>query len=116
MPRKSMPRDALYLEQMLSAIAKIESFTVGITADAFETDQKTQSAVILQLLLIGELAKKVSEETRAAIALPWKEIAGFRDRAVHDYFDIDLDIVWNTVQTDIPELKKQLGHVEPKVS
>ena len=63
----------------------------------------------MQLALIGELAKKVSAGTRETIDLPWKEIAGFRDNAIHDYFNIDLSIVWQTILEDIPVLKNALG-------
>jgi len=100
--------DALYLEQMRSAIAAVESFTAGVSAEAFAKNRMMQSAVILQLLVIGELAKKLSDETRGKIVLPWKEIIGFRDRAIHNYFEVDLGIVWDTVSIDIPELKKQI--------
>ena len=103
-----MNRDTLYLDRMRDAIGKIERFMHGIDASSFSTDEKTQSAVILQLMLVGEMAKRVSLETRESIRLPWKEITGFRDRAIHDYFDMDLDVVWQTVISDIPDLKKQL--------
>ncbi len=103
-----MKHDAVYIKQILEAISKIESFTSGLEAAGFSKDQKTQSAVILQLLLIGEIAKKISSEGRSKIDLPWKEIAGFRDRAIHNYFEIDLDIVWQTLISDLPELKKKL--------
>jgi len=103
-----MKLDSVYTEQMLDSVRKIESFMTGIGYVAFLKDEKTQSAVIMQLALIGELAKRLSTEGKSSIGLPWKEIAGFRDRAIHDYFDVDLDIVWNTVQTDIPTLKKEL--------
>jgi uncharacterized protein with HEPN domain len=104
-----MKTDAVYLAQMRDAVAKIGRFVSGMDRAAFEADEKTQSAVILQLTLIGELAKKVSEGTRRSIQLPWKEIAGFRDNAIHDYFNIDLKIVWQTVIDDIPTLKNALG-------
>lgn len=103
-----MSRDALYLERMRDAVRKIESFTEGYSATDFGEDAKTQSAVILQLMLIGEMSKKLSPETKSSISLPWKEISGFRDQAIHDYFDMDLDIVWQTVISDIPILKKSL--------
>ena len=80
-----------------------------MSRDQFNTNQMAQSAVILQLTLIGESAKKVSPPTRESIKLPWREITGFRDRAVHDYYEVDLDIVWNTVIGDIPELKLKLA-------
>ena len=74
----------------------------------FKDDDKTQSAVILQLVVIGEMAKRISDETKNTIDLPWKEIAGFRDVAVHDYFSLDLEIVWQTVIDDIPVVKGSL--------
>ncbi len=58
-------------------------------------------AVIMQLTLIGELSKKVSQDIKTKIELPWKEIAGFRDRAIHDYYQIDLQIVWQTINEDL---------------
>ena len=57
---------------------------------------------------IGEIAKKISDDTKSKIAIPWKKIIGFRDRAIHNYFDINLGVVWNTILTDIPELKKAI--------
>lgn len=103
-----MDRDAAYLAYMRDAIRKIESFTDSVDIEAFVKDEKTQSAVMLQLMLIGEMAKKLSIETKHKIDLPWKEIMGFRDRAIHDYYEMDLDIVWNTVKEDIPAFKSAL--------
>lgn len=74
----------------------------------FGADEKTQSAVIMQLMLIGEISKKISPQTKTSIDLPWKDIAGFRDKAVHDYFEVDLDVVWNTIISDVPILKSKL--------
>ena len=65
---------------------KIADFLVGFNRDKFLKDQKTQSAVIMQLVVIGELAKKLPEEIKSQIDLPWKLMAGFRDFAVHEYF------------------------------
>ena len=104
-----MKDDKVYIQQMLDAVRKIGLFTANMTRASFGADEKTQSAVIMQLMLIGELAKRVSPESKSAIPLPWKEIAGFRDRAIHDYFEIDLSIVWNTVALDLPSLKKELA-------
>lgn len=103
-----MKSDKVYLEQMLDSIQKIFSFTAALSKGDFMSDQKTQSATILQLMLIGELAKKISEETKSKSSLPWKDIAGFRDRAIHDYFEVDLDIVWDTLQTDLSILKLEI--------
>ena len=93
---------------MLDSIRKIELYVKEFDKNKFLTDSKTQSAVILQLTLIGEISKKISERTKLKIDLPWKKIAGFRDRAIHNYFDINLDVVWNTIIMDIPILKSKL--------
>lgn len=104
-----MKSDHVYLQQIGEAVNKINDFMKGITYEQFLVDQKTQSAVIMQLALIGELAKKVTKETQSKIPLPWKDIAGFRDRAIHDYYQIDLDIVWTTITDDVHLLKKEIN-------
>lgn len=103
-----MKNDRVYLEQILESISKIEQFVGGLGRGQFLKDQKTQSAVIMQLALIGELAKRVSDTTRSAIDVPWKEIAGFRDRAIHDYYQIDLEVAWDTITLDLKPLGEAL--------
>ena len=103
-----MKDERVYINQMLEGVSKIEAFVSGLTQDEFEKDTKTQSAVILQLMFIGEISKKIGDETKRSIDLPWKDIAGFGDMAIHNYFEVDLGIVWNTMQTDLPTLKKEL--------
>ncbi len=99
-----MKSDRVYLEQILESIAKIRQFTAGVDQAEFLKDQKTQSAVIMQLALIGEVAKRVSAATKANINVPWKEITGFRDRAIHDYYQIDLRVAWDTIVLDLEPL------------
>ena len=103
-----MKIDRVYLEQILDSVEKIKSFSRDFTYEQFVKDQKTQSAVIMQLALIGEVAKHVSTETKSQIDLPWKDIAGFRDRAIHDYYQIDLEIVWTTITNDLNILEESL--------
>lgn len=103
-----MKDDKVYIEQILEAIHKIKDFTVDMDGERFYQDQKTQSAVIMQLTLIGELVKRLSDDTKTNIDLPWKEIAGFRDRAIHDYFRIDLQVVWDTVLEDLDLIVNKL--------
>ena len=100
-----MKNERVYFEQILDATRKIRSFIKGFDRDSFEQDEKTQSAIILQLMIIGELAKKLSSESKSTVPLPWKEIAGFRDRAIHDYFSIDLSIIWESALHDIVEVE-----------
>lgn len=103
-----MKDDNVYIQQMLDAVRKIELFTANMNRTTFGADEKTQSAVIMQLMLIGEISKKISVKTKSSIDLPWKDIAGFRDKAVHDYFEVDLDVVWNTIISDVSILKSKL--------
>jgi len=103
-----MKSDRVYCEQILDSVDKIRQFVKGIDKNAFLKDQKTQSAVIMQLALIGELAKHVSEATKSVVKIPWKEIAGFRDRAIHDYYQIDLQIAWDTITIDLEPLAEAL--------
>ena len=103
-----MKSDRLYIDQILDSIRKAESYVRGLNKESFLTDEKTQSAAILQLTLIGEISKKISDETKSKFDIPWKEIIGFRDRAIHNYFEVNLNIVWDTLNGDIPILKKEL--------
>lgn len=110
-----MKSDSVYIAHILDAVRKIRQFTEGMDRGRFSTDEKTQSAVIMQLALVGELAKKVSDTAKSAIDLPWRDIASFRDRAIHDYYEIDLDVVWDTVSSDIAVLEAALrGHGTPE--
>lgn len=110
-----MKDDRVYLEQILECIKNIRDFTAGTDSAAFLRDRKTQSAVILQLALIGELAKRVSHAVKSEIDVPWKQISGFRDRAIHDYFQIDLQIAWDTIALDLEPLSAALNdYLTPK--
>lgn len=95
-----------YLNDILEAITAIEAFTSGMTKEDFIGDLKTVYATRKAIEIIGEAAKKipVSFKNRHK-EIPWKEIAGMRDVLVHEYFGVDLDVVWKTVQQDIPALK-----------
>ncbi|OGZ74115.1 MAG: hypothetical protein A2908_03460 [Candidatus Staskawiczbacteria bacterium RIFCSPLOWO2_01_FULL_38_12b] len=99
------------IDQMLDSIRKIELFVNGIDKENFSENQLVQSAVIMQLTLIGEVSKKISSDLKEKVALPWKEIAGFRDKAIHNYFDINLDVVWDTISIDLPPLKEGLQEI-----
>jgi uncharacterized protein with HEPN domain len=100
--------DRLYLGHILEAIDRILLF--GQDGEGhFRTDIRTQDAIIRNLQVMGEAVKKVSAETRAAHpGIPWKDIAGMRDRVVHDYFGVSLDIVWDVVAHHIPPLREKL--------
>ncbi|MDK9701752.1 MAG: DUF86 domain-containing protein [Sulfuritalea sp.] len=102
-----------YLDHMVEAITLARSFTEGMAKPDFFADRKTQQAVILNLIVLGEAASRIAAEcpefTVAHPALPWQQMRGMRNRMAHGYFDIDLDVVWETVQTSLPDLLRQLG-------
>jgi uncharacterized protein with HEPN domain len=98
-------RDRLFLGHVLEAIAAIEDFTAE-GRGFFMADLKTQSAVVRQIEIIGEAVKNLSAELVASEAeVPWRQIAGTRDRLIHAYFKVDLDAVWAMVEQDLPSLK-----------
>jgi uncharacterized protein with HEPN domain len=108
--------DALLLD-MLVAARKIQSFVGGMALAELRANEMAQSAVIRELQVIGEAARMVTDTTRIAhTEIDWRTIAGMRNRLVHEYFAIRLEIVWQTIQDEIPPLIAQLErHVPPDV-
>ena len=100
--------DTAYLRLMLDSFAKIDRLIKGMTFEDFSADEKTQSAVIMQLQVIGELAKKVPENFKESIDVPWKNMAGLRDLVSHDYFGLDIDIIWHTAKESVLETEKNI--------
>ncbi len=96
--------NSVYLKLIVDAIEKIYSYVNGMCLDDFLNDSKTQSAVIMQLQVIGELSKKVPEDVKEHIRLPWKQISGLRDIISHDYFSLDIELVWNILDSKITEV------------
>jgi len=101
-------RDAkLYLADMLAAINSIQTFTAGQTFEAFQSDDKTMSAVVRKMEIIGEAANAVPGEVKEIHPdVPWKDMVGMRNRLIHFYFGIKASVVWDTIQKDLPPLKK----------
>ena len=108
-------RDRLFLGHVLSAIDLIASFTVE-GQSAFMADRKTQSAVIRQIEIIGEAVKNLSTDlTAGETTVPWRQIAGTRDRLIHAYFNVDLDSVWSMVEQDLPTVRDKVKRILGKV-
>jgi uncharacterized protein with HEPN domain len=102
-----MRSDALYMADILDAIEAIERFVNGFDEARFLADELVQSAVLQKLSIIGEAAARLSDATRDDFPeIPWKEIVGFRNIAVHAYFSVDWRIVFVTVADDLPLLKQ----------
>jgi uncharacterized protein with HEPN domain len=104
-------RDArVFLGDILEACEKIERYTSAISIEQFRVDEKTGDAVVRNLEVIGEAAKSIPDDIRRSIAgIEWQRIAGLRDVLIHEYFGIDLDIVWNIVETKVPLLHQRIA-------
>lgn len=105
--------DTIYLQHILDAILKIEKYTKGINEDKFKQDSLIQDGVIRQIEIIGEATKRLSLALRNNYPqISWKDIAGMRDKLIHDYLGIDIDSVWDTAKKDIPILKKEITKIK----
>jgi len=104
--------DSVYLKHIRDAILKIDGYTRKVSAASFKKDTLIQDGVIRQIEIIGEATKRLSDKLRKDNKdIPWDDIAGMRDKMVHDYFGVDIEKVWLTVQHDIPILKKQINRI-----
>jgi uncharacterized protein with HEPN domain len=96
--------DGVYLLHVRDAIRRIERYTAS-GREAFLADTKTQDAVVRNLEVIGEAVKQLSQAIRDSHpAVPWKQIAGMRDKMIHEYFGVNLALVWDAVVQDLPKL------------
>jgi len=104
-----------YINHIEQAAADARSFVEGLAKDDFLADRRTQQAVIMSFVIIGEAATKAMdgspEFTQAHPEIPWRSMRNMRNRMTHGYFDINLDVVWETVQEWLPELLRQLPAV-----
>lgn len=97
----------LYLSEMLDAARAIRNFTYGMNRETFLEDEKTRSAVTFQLLILGEASKAIPADIKSrASNLDWRGMASMRDRLIHAYFDADYDLVWDTVEHEIPQVEE----------
>jgi len=108
-----MPRDAkVYLQDILAAIVKIEGYTVGMNQAAFEGDPRTVDAVLHNLEIVGEAAKRIPLRLRQrAPQIEWRKISGMRDLIAHVYFQVDLDIVWDVIASKLGPLRAEVERI-----
>lgn len=101
-----------YLDDILDSILKIEQFIEEMDFIQFSDDAKTSYAVIRALEIIGEATKEIPDEVKDKYTdLPWKEMSRMRDKLIHAYFGVNLEVVWKTIQQDVPTLKKLIQKV-----
>lgn len=102
----------LYLKDILEAMEAIERFVEGIDFEEFKADDKTSSAVIRKFEIIGEATKNVPEDIRQKYPnVPWREMAGMRDKLIHFYFGVKYSIVWQTIKDIIPQVKVSISKI-----
>ena len=101
-----------FVSDIQEAIRRIADYTTGMTYEAFLADTKTQDAVIRNLEIIGEATKNLSAELRTERSdIPWKSLAGVWDKLIHQYFGVNLDIVWQVATTELPQVTAPLAKI-----
>lgn len=108
---KKKRTDKLYIKDILDAIKSILEYTAGLSFEQFRNKKIVIDAVVRNFEIIGEAAKNTSEDIKLSYReIPWKEMSGMRNKIIHEYFGIDLDIVWKTVQ-NLPILDKDIKKI-----
>ena len=107
-----MKKDKAYLQDILDTLSDIEEFVKDITEDMFYKNKEKQYAVLRALEIIGEATKNLSKELRAKYhEIPWKDIVGMRDKLIHLYFGVKLELVWGTIKNKLPQLKQRISEI-----
>jgi len=106
----------LLVEDIWESIEKIERYIDGMTQDNFDSDEKTTDAVVRNLEIIGEAAGRLPENfTNQHSEIEWVKIIGLRNRIVHEYFGVDLQIIWQILKNDIPAFKRSLSNIRSQL-
>jgi uncharacterized protein with HEPN domain len=102
----------VYLTHILECIDLVEDYVSGLNQEEFEGRQQVQDAVLRRIEIIGEAVKNLPEDLRKAHPqVPWRQIAGTRDKVIHDYLGVDVELIWNVVVTLLPELADQVRDI-----
>lgn len=108
----SKRESTLYLKDILTSVIRINDYIKGFTIENLTADFKTIDAVIRNLEIIGEAAKNLSKDLKEKYPeIPWRKMVSMRNKVVHEYFGVDVEILWKTAIEDLPPLKKQIKAV-----
>lgn len=103
---------ALYLQDILTSIARVDGYTKEFTIEDLNKDFKTLDAVVRNLEIIGEAAKNMPADVREEYPdIPWGKMVSMRNKVIHEYFGVDVEILWKTAKEDLPPLRKQIKKV-----
>jgi uncharacterized protein with HEPN domain len=103
----------LLFEDIRSALGRIERYTSGMQREQFLADEKTIDAVVRNLEIIGEAVRWLPDEFKLQhVGVPWGQIAGLRNRIIHDYFGLDLEIIWQVLQSSLPEFEQLIEQIK----
>lgn len=109
--------DLSFIEHILDSINAIEEFSKGMTKKELTSDRLKQSAIVREIEIIGEAVKNISNKTKEKHKeVVWKEIVGTRDKMIHHYFGVDMNIIWKIIREDLPELKRQMQDIKKELT
>ena len=104
---------SLFIDDISESIKLIEKYSNNLSKKEIDNSQETKDAIVRRFEVIGKAAKNIPEDFRKKYPkIPWKKIAGLRDVIIHSYFNIDLDIMWNIIKKDIPELEENIEKIK----
>src|SRR3989338_540143 len=112
-----MKNDLPFIEHILDSISAIEKFSKNLKKEKLMSDRLKQSAIVREIEIIGEAVKNISKNLKNKHReVEWKEIVGTRDKMIHHYFGVDLNIIWDIIKINLPDLKNKILKIKKEIS